>query len=166
MDASDSGVGAVLMQDGHPLAFFSNALGPKSRGLSTYEKEFMAILLAVQTWQSYLQFQSSLFSLTSAVCVSLVTNVCTPTGNSASSPNLLACSTVLYTGQVRKTELRMLYLDILLLLLSVLWLLLWCRRGPLLYRPVTLLILLPHPCSPNWLWILLLFPTIHCILAY
>jgi hypothetical protein len=56
-DASDSGVGAVLMQDGHPLAYFSKALGPKTRGLSTYEKEFMAILLAVQQWRSYLQFQ-------------------------------------------------------------------------------------------------------------
>jgi len=56
-DASDSGVGAVLMQDGHPLAFFSKALGPRTRGLSTYEKEYMAILLAVQQWRSYLQFQ-------------------------------------------------------------------------------------------------------------
>jgi len=46
-DASDVGVGAVLMQDGHPLAYFSKALGPKSRGLSTYEKEYMAILLAI-----------------------------------------------------------------------------------------------------------------------
>jgi hypothetical protein len=56
-DASEAGVGAVLMQDGHPLAFFSKALGAKSRGLSTYEKEFMAILLAVQLWRPYLQFQ-------------------------------------------------------------------------------------------------------------
>lgn len=56
-DASDFGVGAVLMQDSHPLAFLSKALGPKSRGLSTYEKEFMAILLAVQQWRSYLQFK-------------------------------------------------------------------------------------------------------------
>jgi hypothetical protein len=32
-------------------------LGPKSRGLSTYEKEYMAILLVVQTWHSYLLFQ-------------------------------------------------------------------------------------------------------------
>jgi len=55
-DASESGVGAVLMQDGHPLAFLSKALGPKTRGLPTYEKEFMAILLAVQTWRAYLQF--------------------------------------------------------------------------------------------------------------
>lgn len=56
-DASHSDVGAVLMQEGHPLAFFSKALGRKTRGLSTYEKEYMAILLAVQQWRSYLQFQ-------------------------------------------------------------------------------------------------------------
>jgi len=55
-DASDAGVGAVLMQDGHPLAYLSKALGTKSKGLSTYEKEFLAILLAVQAWRSYLQF--------------------------------------------------------------------------------------------------------------
>lgn len=56
-DASDSGIGAVLMQEGPPASIFSKTLGPKSRGLSTYEKEFMAILLVVQTWCSYLQFQ-------------------------------------------------------------------------------------------------------------
>jgi hypothetical protein len=33
-DASEAGVGAVLMQEGHLLAFLSKALGPKSRGLS------------------------------------------------------------------------------------------------------------------------------------
>jgi hypothetical protein len=54
-DACDAGIGAVLMQDGHPLAFLSKALGPKARGLSTYEKEYMAILLAVQQWCPYLQ---------------------------------------------------------------------------------------------------------------
>lgn len=54
-DACDNGVGAVLTQAGHPLAFFSKALGPKSRGLSTYEKEYLAILLVVQQWRPYLQ---------------------------------------------------------------------------------------------------------------
>jgi hypothetical protein len=38
-DASIYGVGAVLTQQGHPLAFISKALGPRNRGLSTYEKE-------------------------------------------------------------------------------------------------------------------------------
>ena len=54
-DASDVGVGAVLLQDGHPLAYVSRGLGPRTRGLSTYEKEYMAILLAVEQWRQYLQ---------------------------------------------------------------------------------------------------------------
>jgi hypothetical protein len=45
-DVSDYGVGAVLMQDHHPIAFVSKSLGPKLRGLSTYE-EYIAILLAI-----------------------------------------------------------------------------------------------------------------------
>lgn len=43
------------MQRGHPLAFVSRGLGPRTRGLSTYEKEYMAILLAVEQWRQYLQ---------------------------------------------------------------------------------------------------------------
>ena len=46
-DASDKGIGVVLLQDGHPLAYVSRALGPKNQMLSTYEKECLAILLAV-----------------------------------------------------------------------------------------------------------------------
>jgi hypothetical protein len=43
------------MQKGHPIAFLSRALGVKSRGLSTYEKEYLAIILVVQHWRAYLQ---------------------------------------------------------------------------------------------------------------
>jgi hypothetical protein len=55
IDASDQGIGAVLLQRGHPLAFVSKALGPHNCGLSAYEKEYMAILLAVEQWRAYLQ---------------------------------------------------------------------------------------------------------------
>ena len=47
-DACDVGVGAVLLQGGHPIAFVSRGLGPRTKGLSTYEKEYIAILLAVE----------------------------------------------------------------------------------------------------------------------
>jgi hypothetical protein len=54
-DASGSGIGAVLQQNGHPLAFVSKALGPGNLGLSTYEKEYLTILLVVDQWLPYLQ---------------------------------------------------------------------------------------------------------------
>jgi len=52
-DASDKGIGAVLQQDGHPIAYLSKALGPKNQVLSTYEKESLAILMAIEHWRSY-----------------------------------------------------------------------------------------------------------------
>lgn len=54
-DASGTGIGAVLMQQGHPIAYLSKALSKKSQALSTYEKECLAIILAVDKWKQYLQ---------------------------------------------------------------------------------------------------------------
>jgi hypothetical protein len=48
-------VGAVLMQQRHPLAFLSKALGPKNQALPIYDKDCLAILLAFKRWKYYLQ---------------------------------------------------------------------------------------------------------------
>jgi hypothetical protein len=48
------------MQEGHPVAFVIKALGTKLRGLSTYEKEYVTVLLGVEHWRSYLQFREFL----------------------------------------------------------------------------------------------------------
>lgn len=47
-DACNAGVGAVLMQDGNPLAFMSKPLSPQNPGLSTYEKDILAIMEVIQ----------------------------------------------------------------------------------------------------------------------
>lgn len=52
-DACASGLGAVLMQQGKPLAFFSKSLGPRASAQSIYEKEAMAILEALKKWRHY-----------------------------------------------------------------------------------------------------------------
>jgi hypothetical protein len=53
-DACGYGVGAVLTQNRHPLAYISKALSPRNQGLSVYEKEYLAILMAVDQWRHYL----------------------------------------------------------------------------------------------------------------
>ncbi|WVZ52980.1 hypothetical protein U9M48_003975 [Paspalum notatum var. saurae] len=54
-DACALGIGAVLMQHNRPLAFLSKALAAKQQHLSIYEKEFLALIMVVEKWQSYLQ---------------------------------------------------------------------------------------------------------------
>jgi hypothetical protein len=51
--AFGSGIGAVIMQQGHPIAYFSAALCPKNAAISTYEKEALAIIEAVKHWRHY-----------------------------------------------------------------------------------------------------------------
>lgn len=53
-DASGLGIGAVLMQDAHAIAYLSKALSPNHQHLSAYKKEFLAVVIAVEKWTPYL----------------------------------------------------------------------------------------------------------------
>jgi hypothetical protein len=54
LHASNKGIGAVLAQNGKPLAYMSKAIGPRQRGWSVYSKEMLAIMEAIRLWHPYL----------------------------------------------------------------------------------------------------------------
>lgn len=54
IDACGYGLGAVLLQNGHPIAYFSKTLGPRALSRSIYEEELIAAVLVVQKCTHYL----------------------------------------------------------------------------------------------------------------
>lgn len=54
IDASGVGMGVILSQQGHPIAYFSKPFLPKLQRSSTYVRELFVVTTAVKKWRQYL----------------------------------------------------------------------------------------------------------------
>lgn len=50
-DTSSHGFGTVLIQDKHPVAYFSRPVAPRHRSLAAYERELIGLVHAIRHWR-------------------------------------------------------------------------------------------------------------------
>jgi hypothetical protein len=65
-DASRVGLGAVLLQDGRPVAFESRKLSPAEQNYNVTEQEMLGVIHALKTWRCYLE--GSVFTVVTDHC--------------------------------------------------------------------------------------------------
>ena len=53
-DASNVGIGGVVIQEGHKIAFYSEKLDSSKSNYSTYDKEIYALFQTLKYWRHYL----------------------------------------------------------------------------------------------------------------
>lgn len=54
INSSGFGIGVVLLQEGHPIAFISKGFSPRYATFSVHNRELLAIVHAVTKWSHYL----------------------------------------------------------------------------------------------------------------
>jgi hypothetical protein len=54
-DASITGCGAILVQEGRPIAYFSSRYSPAERNYTTGEQEMLGIIKALKEWRCYVE---------------------------------------------------------------------------------------------------------------
>jgi hypothetical protein len=53
-DALTYGFGAVLIQDKHPITYFSRPVAPRHHSLAAYEHELIGLVHTIRHWRPYL----------------------------------------------------------------------------------------------------------------
>nr|KYP36929.1 Retrovirus-related Pol polyprotein from transposon 17.6 [Cajanus cajan] len=110
-DASTKGIGAVLTQQGHPLAFFSKKLSHRMSNASTYVRELYAITQVVARWRHYLVGKKFIIKTDHKSLKELMSQVIqTPTNNTILQ-NSWGMNLTLYTVPGSQILLQILYLD-------------------------------------------------------
>jgi hypothetical protein len=108
-DACEMGVGAMLSQNSHPIAFFSKALSIRNQQLPTYEKEFFVVLMSVDKWRPNLLNNLLSSGLTISPCATFRTRNCLLICNEKQCPSWLVYSLSNNTREALKTLLQMPY---------------------------------------------------------
>ena len=72
-DASITGVGAVLLQEGRPIAYESRKLSSSELDYTTGEQELLAVVHAMRAWRCYLEGVE--FTMVTDHCLTLPSHV-------------------------------------------------------------------------------------------
>ena len=78
MDASKHGLGAVLLQEGKPVAYESKSLSPMEEDYAQIEKEIYAIVLGTERFHQYIYGRHVEMSTDHKLLEAIMSALCSP----------------------------------------------------------------------------------------